>query len=331
MKEFNIQNGEGEFIIHIAGDNSKYTVTYDHGQIVFENAGLKYIIPENLGHYATFFKEDPNTGKRKYLLNNVRDLYRDTTPTDFGLGSNINDTEINSSHFTEEIIVGGINESIQVIAPVGVNIYVNGNIVASGTKVDNGDIVKFEISSSSEYETTANYNLTVGDITKSFSITTMVEPDNWTLVASAPASGGWFSGNTGGTPRWGIDNYSYGTPNGGVGNYWINFAGQGKTQIKFMTGNGLYWFVINLADINYLNTDWYTFNVVDSSNNFPIDGFEYNTKATVLLRDSQGEDPWINVGNSHACGNNYMFWGEIGYDAHNTFKNVNGGILVYVK
>jgi hypothetical protein len=174
MKEFNIQNGEGEFIIHLNGDNSKYTVTYDHGQIVFQNAGLKYTIPADMGDYITFLKEDPNTGKRKYLLNNVRDLYRDTTPTDFGLGSNIVEAAIGSSHFTEEIIIGGTNESIPVIAPAGVIIYVNGKAAASGTEVDNGDVVKFEIFANSEFETTDNYTLSVGDITKSFSITTEV-------------------------------------------------------------------------------------------------------------------------------------------------------------
>jgi hypothetical protein len=173
MQEFNIQNGEGEFIIHLNGDNSKYTVTYDHGQIIFENIGRKYIIPENLGHYATFFNPDPNTGKRKYLLNNVRDLYRDTTPTDFGI-NDIANVAPNSSHFTDEIIIGGINESIPVIAPNGVIIYVNGNAVASGTEVDIGDVVKFEIIANSNFETTDNYNISIGDITKAIKIYTEI-------------------------------------------------------------------------------------------------------------------------------------------------------------
>jgi hypothetical protein len=43
------------------------------------------------------------------------------------------------------------------------------------------------------------------------------------------------------------------------------------------------------------------------------------------------EDPWINVGNDHAVGNNYMFWGENQISGHDTFKNSHGGILAFVR
>ena len=57
-----------------------------------------------------------------------------------------------------------------------------------------------------------------------------------------------------------------------------------------------------------------------SSGNF-LGAGEVNSKAYYLWRSS-AEDPWINLGNNHAVGNNYMFWGEThedGSEGHLTF------------
>ena len=110
-------------------------------------------------------------------------MYRDTTPTDFGL-SNKTDVSPNSKHASEEIIVGGINDYIPVVAPAGVNIYVNGNIVGSGTLIYNGDRVKFELVAPSTNGAIADYKLRVGDISKNVSIQTsnIISPvKKWTL------------------------------------------------------------------------------------------------------------------------------------------------------
>ena len=139
MKEFIIKEGEGELLIHMTASNENYTISYDRGQLKFQNINKTYIIPKNLGNKIIYDKLDTLTNKNKYQVEDIRTLYRDTTPTDFGI-SNKTNVSPGSKHTSEEIIVGGINDYIPVVAPEGVNIYVNGNIVGSGTLIYNGDI-----------------------------------------------------------------------------------------------------------------------------------------------------------------------------------------------
>ena len=139
MKEFIIKEGEGELLIHMTASNENYTISYDRGQLIFQNINKTYIIPKNLGHKVIYDKLDTLTNKNKYQIEDIRSLYRDTTPTDFGLTNKTN-VSPGSKHISEEIIVGGINDYIPVVAPEGVTIYVNGNIVGSGTLIYNGDI-----------------------------------------------------------------------------------------------------------------------------------------------------------------------------------------------
>ena len=131
MKEYIIKEGEGEILIHMTASNENYTISYDRGQLKFQNINKTYIIPKNLGNKIIYDKLDTLTNKNKYQVEDLRTLYRDTTPTDFGI-SNKTDVSPGSKHTSEEIIVGGINDYIPVVAPAGVNIYVNGNIVGSG-------------------------------------------------------------------------------------------------------------------------------------------------------------------------------------------------------
>ena len=183
MKEYIIKEGAGELLIHMTASNEDYTISYDRGQLIFQNINKTYIIPKNLGHKVIYDKLDTLTNKNKYLVEDIRALYRDTTPTDFGL-SNKTDVSPNSKHASEEIIVGGINDYIPVVAPAGVNIYVNGNIVGSGTLIYNGDRVKFELVAPSTNGAIADYKLRVGDISKNVSIQTsnIISPvKKWTL------------------------------------------------------------------------------------------------------------------------------------------------------
>jgi len=173
MQIFNVTEGAGKLIVHMSGDNSNYSVSYDHGKLIFEKEDRKYIIPETNADDVYFKRVDPNTSKRKYDFSNYRNIYRDTLPSDFGI-DNITDVEINSSHFTNEITLGGVNDKVSLVIPNGVVAYVNGSTVSSGFLVDNGDVIKFEITASSDYKTTNDYNISIGDITKSFSLTTEV-------------------------------------------------------------------------------------------------------------------------------------------------------------
>ncbi len=115
----------------------------------------KYVIPETNVDDLFFKRKNPNTSNRKFDFIDYRNVHRDTTPTDFGI-SDILDIEPNSSHFTEELTLGGVNDKVPVIAPAGVTIYVNRNVVSSGTLVDNRDVVKFEITAPSENNVTNN-------------------------------------------------------------------------------------------------------------------------------------------------------------------------------
>ena len=171
MKEYIIKEGEGELLIHMTASNENYTISYDRGQLKFQNINKTYIIPKNLGHKVIYDKLDTLTNKNKYKVEDIRTLYRDTTPTDFGI-SNKTNVSPNSKHTSEEIIVGGINDYIPVVAPEGVNIYVNDELVGSGTMIYNGDRVKFELVAPSSSGAIVDYNLRVGDISKNVSLET---------------------------------------------------------------------------------------------------------------------------------------------------------------
>jgi len=157
----------------------------------------------------------------------------------------------------------------------------------------------------------------------------------WMSFASVPSTGGFFGGDTGNTD-WTTLSYSYGTydASGAVGDYWRDISKQSVSEILFKTGDGMYWIVMKLSDISTTGDK----TLVASSGNFE-ESKEENTKAYVLRRSSQPEDPWINAGNSHNGGVgaqyivNYMFWGESGYadHGHASFKNDHGGVLVFVR
>jgi len=161
----------------------------------------------------------------------------------------------------------------------------------------------------------------------------------WMSFASAPASGGWFSGNT--QANWLDISYTYGTysSTGAIGDYWRDYSTQNVDEVLFKTGNGLYWMILNLADITYPQNENSLngpglLNSKASSGNFLGTG-EVNSKAYYWFRIGPREDPWINAGNYHAVGNNYMFWGEKHAERwgeyHLTFKNANGGIMLFVR
>jgi surface protein len=165
----------------------------------------------------------------------------------------------------------------------------------------------------------------------------------WMSFASSPATGGWFTGNT--ATSWLGLSYTYGTylPSGDVGDYWRDFSAQTEVdQVLFKTGDGQYWIVLNLADLVFpQDVVFYTANdptngllaMVASSGNFAGTA-EENTKAYYLYRTGSATDPYINAGNAHAVGNNYMLWGEthsVGSESHHTFKNSHGGVLLFVR
>jgi hypothetical protein len=171
MKTFNVTEGDGKLIIHIAADESNYSISYDHGNIIFEKEDRKYIIPETNATSIYTKRPNPENGKREYVFSAVRSLYRDILPDDFSI-SNITEVDAGTQHFTDEITVAGINDYTTVIIPNGVELYVNGSTVASGTKVVSGDKIKFKLSASGSHSTETIYNIQIGDMTKQFTIAT---------------------------------------------------------------------------------------------------------------------------------------------------------------
>jgi hypothetical protein len=173
MKTFNVTEGDGKLIVHMTGDDTNYSVSYDHGKLIFAKEDREYIIPESNADDLYFKRPNPNTSNRKFDFVDYRNTYRDTLPSDFG-ASDITDVDPNSTHFTNEITLGGINDKVPVIAPNGVVIYVNGNVVDSGALVDNGDVIKFELPAAADYDTQESYSVNIGDLSKSFNIITRV-------------------------------------------------------------------------------------------------------------------------------------------------------------
>ena len=168
----------------------------------------------------------------------------------------------------------------------------------------------------------------------------------WMSFASAPASGNWFSGDSG-KNSWLSLSYSYGeySATGEVGDYWRDYSGQDVTDIMFKTGDGEYWIVFKLEEIVFSTTTTSgTFDFVASSGNFQGQNQE-NTTGHYFFWANSGKpvvkDPYINAGNDHAVGytnnndadsdNNYMFWGEDSSNDHVQFKNSHGGILAFVR
>ena len=110
----------------------------------------------------------------------------------------------------------------------------------------------------------------------------------------------------------------------------LNING-GLTEFLFMTGNGKYWIVISRKDVpgQVTKEAWKKIPSIDSSKNFEGD-CNPNTFVYIISRPGVNEDPWINAGDAHKCGNNYMFWGMNNYNAYQEFKNKNGGIRLFV-
>ena len=268
MKEYIIKEGEGELLIHMTASNENYTISYDRGQLKFQGINKTYIIPKNIGYQVIYNKLDTLTNKNKYLVEDIRSLYRDTTPTDFGL-SDKTDVSPNSKHISEEIIVGGINDYIPVVAPEGVNIYVNGNIVGSGTMIYNGDRVKFELIAPSTNGAIADYNLRVGDISKNVSLHTsnIISPvKKWKWTLDNPNAYDAYDTSA-------PDNFGYSVAISGnyaiVGAYTENDASgtnSGKAYIFDVTTGQLKWTLDNPNAYGTSASDYFGYSVAISGN-----------------------------------------------------------------
>lgn len=166
-----------------------------------------------------------------------------------------------------------------------------------------------------------------------------VRGGGWMSFASAPATGGWFSGDTGLASSWQSLSYSYGiySTSGQIGNYWRNYSQQNVSELLFITGNGQYWISFPISYVvGNESQQSYTVGVY-TSGNFPLDANNLNTTINIYHRlVNNGEDPWIQAGNNHgqgyADGTAYMFWGENGHvGSHDDFRINNGGILAFVR
>ena len=160
-------------------------------------------------------------------------MYRDTTPTDFGITNKV-DVALSSSHFTEEIIVNCINDYVSVVAPAGVIIYVNDVVVGSGTMIDNGDRVKFQIIASNDYNITSTFNIVVGDIAKTVTLKTLENtvPLGITTVGLDMTKFSYSHGGNGGYGfiGWRAPNINE-TIHDGYGDVWCRYYDDNQTVI----------------------------------------------------------------------------------------------------
>ena len=95
------------------------------------------------------------------------------------------------------------------------------------------------------------------------------------------------------------------------------------------TANNVYWVVLDRDALNTKENK--TVLPIETSDNFKGEcDPNKNVHMKVLSEDQGSGEPWINMGSSYACGNNYMFWGEDNFQANEQFRNENGGIMIYV-
>ena len=157
----------------------------------------------------------------------------------------------------------------------------------------------------------------------------------WTLIASAPSSGGLFSGDTQSGTSHMRSNYSYGTysPSGTIGDYWLNWTAietNGVDEFLFKSGNNTYWMVMAKSECQTEHI--HETPILASSGNLTGTG-NPNTEGYTMIRNGNSEDPWINSGDTHGSSDgNMMFWGETGYvGAHSDWKNSVGGLRLFVR
>jgi hypothetical protein len=103
------------------------------------------------------------------------------------------------------------------------------------------------------------------------------------------------------------------------------------TEIMLTTGNNKYWVVLD-RDTLVSGADGSVVPVASSMNFETRPGVECKPNNNVYIKTKTGADgePWINMGTSYACGDNYMFWGEDDFHANEQFKNKNEGIRVFI-
>jgi hypothetical protein len=100
------------------------------------------------------------------------------------------------------------------------------------------------------------------------------------------------------------------------------------TEILLATGNNKYWVVLD-RDTLVSVTNKTLVPIASSENYEDQPNVECSPNKNVYMSPSpKNGDPWINMGTGHACGKNYMFWGD--GQSNEQFKNENGGIKVYV-
>jgi len=101
----------------------------------------------------------------------------------------------------------------------------------------------------------------------------------------------------------------------------------GVDEILLATGNSKYWASLSRVQIEAANGTQ-QLKPIATSNNF-VGQCEPNKNVTVVTNEKDSA-PWINMGSAHACGNNYMLWGEDGSLVNEKFKNDNDGVRVYI-
>lgn len=96
----------------------------------------------------------------------------DITPDAFVL-VNIDDSERNVEHQTNEVIVAGLGEPATLtVTGCSYRINLNEQFISESALVDNGDIVLFQLTAPAEYGSTSHCSIALGDYSTSFSVNT---------------------------------------------------------------------------------------------------------------------------------------------------------------
>ena len=156
---------------------------------------------------------------------------------------------------------------------------------------------------------------------------------DWQLVAHISNTGGMFDGRSNLSPT-----FQYGefvsNPLPETPDFYRRFPfSESNTEILFITGNRKYWikaiYKELLSIVNARKGEFEPNLNVQAG----IDGRAVETMGNVLSRKEIMEDPWISIQGGHyqAASKNLIIWGENDFSFHQTLKNNNDGVDVFIR
>lgn len=173
-------NAAGNGTIVFSGFNSTYFTnsanlsldTTASGSRVVKTTG--FTPPVNLEIAYSIYTDGVYRGGNTIYLQIVSNI--DGTPDAFSIGPSITGARLGALYAGSDVIVSGINTGVAASVNSGGSLFVNDVAVTSPHTVYAGDVVTAKRSSSGSYNTAVTLTLTIGGVSASRTITTMLDP-----------------------------------------------------------------------------------------------------------------------------------------------------------